>query len=183
MYVSSVQHGSVHDQTHFYKDDVPKKLRHRYGKKQVKVGNKSYQAAIIGDKAYTKLMVPNNWRVMVTKTGEKHDVFQDMGRGINVKKRKKTADESTEGARSHAESYHDMRRSFLTSFDSDQHVEWRSEVAIHRAVVERVIGAMKSWKCLLNELTVSDLRRCEKLVRVVAALCNCQLITNDSNTW
>ena len=32
VYVSSVQHGSVHDQTHFYKDDVPWKLRHRYGK-------------------------------------------------------------------------------------------------------------------------------------------------------
>ena len=41
------------------------------------------------------------------------------GQRDRCKKHKKTADESTEGARSHAESYHDMRRSFLTPFDSD----------------------------------------------------------------
>lgn len=107
----------------------------------------AYQPCISGDKAYPKIDLPSGWHLYVTMTAEHEEVQV----------------ESTS-----AESY-------LIDGDCRRHKS--PEIAQYRSVVERVIGAMKEFKVLMNVALLSQTPVVEiyKFVVVISALVNYNL--------
>jgi len=109
---------------------------------------RTYQPCISGDKAYPKIELPADWHLYVTMTAE-HDAVQV---------------ESNPSA-----------ESYLIDGDSRRHKS--PEIAQFRSVVERVIGAMKEFKVLMNVALLSQTPVVEiyKFVVIISAIVNYNL--------
>ena len=79
---------------------------------------------ISGDKAYPRILLPSSWQLYVTMTAE-HEAISEV-------------DIEDNGAAS------------AFNIDNDERRFKSPEIAKFRSVVERVIGAIKSFKILLN---------------------------------
>ena len=108
---------------------------------------KEYVLAVGGDKAYPEIVLPSDWHVYVTMTAE----YQAL----------ETSDPATSA--------------YLINDDPRRHKT--PELAKYRAVVERVIGAMKKFKILLNVEFISQIKddMLHKLLYLIAALINYNL--------
>lgn len=56
-------------------------------------------------------------------------------------------------------------------------------VATYRAVVERVMAALKRWRVLVTQYHLSNRNRAKKIIFVVACLTNYQLANDCSSNW
>ena len=68
VYVSDyVVGGSVHDSVHWQVSDVVKRLKETYPTAFTATGKRR---AVSGDKAYPCINTPDDWQLIITKTGE-----------------------------------------------------------------------------------------------------------------
>lgn len=114
------------------------------------IDGKDYTLCVGGDKAYPEIDLPSDWHVYVTMTAEHQAIESD-----------KSSDQSS--------------AQFLINNDNRRHKS--PELAKYRAVVERVIGAMKKFKILLNVEYISQIKDdiLHKLLYLVAAIVNYNL--------
>ena len=120
-----------------------------------------------GDKAYPLILLPSGWHLHVTMTAKEDDV--DVQKG--VKESEKYLEKKGES------------RKFVHTIADDPKRYRTPEIALDRAVVERVIQAIKSWKWLANVpwLSKQNQRDVYVLVVVIAAICNWTLRRRKSS--
>lgn len=111
---------------------------------------KEFVLTVGGDKAYPEIDLPSDWNVFVTMTAE-HQA---------IEKPNKSAD---------------LPSAYL--INNDDRRRKCPELAKYRAVVERVIGAMKKFKILLNVEFISQIKddMLHKLLYLIAAIVNYNL--------
>lgn len=111
------------------------------------IGESEFVLTVGGDKAYPEIDLPSGWNVFVTMTAE-HQAIE-----------KPKSSDST----------------YL--INNDNRRKKSPELAKYRAVVERVIGAMKKFKILLNVEFISQIKddMLHKLLYLIAAIVNYNL--------
>ena len=178
VYLSSIQGGKLHDKTHWQLDKTSEKLlefyrKYSYNNGELDVENSRYRCTIGGDKAYKGLQVPEGWLLLLTKSAERHDVEEEMNahnHGPNPKPKPKPKPKP---------------RSKPKPAPQEVRVEevYDAGVATYRAVVERVMAALKRWRVLVTQYHLSNRNRAKKIIFVVACLTNYQLANDCSSNW
>jgi hypothetical protein len=112
------------------------------------IDERDYTLCVGGDKAYPEIILPADWHVYVTMTAEHQAIESEPS---------------------------DQSSAYLINNDRRRHKS--PELAKYRAVVERVIGAMKKFKILLNVEYVSQIKDdiLHKLLYLIAAIVNYNL--------
>ena len=147
--------------------------KYSYNNGELDVENSRYRCTIGGDKAYKGLQVPEGWLLLLTKSAERHDVEEEMNahnHGPNPKPKPKPKPKP---------------RSKPKPAPQEVRVEevYDAGVATYRAVVERVMAALKRWRVLVTQYHLSNRNRAKKIIFVVACLTNYQLANDCSSNW
>jgi len=123
-----------------------------------------YTFAIGGDKAYPHISLVDGWSLFVTMTAGSDDAIKEA--------------ESATASSAEVMSQQGLDiPNFIHNINDNKQHHRHPKIARPRSVVERVIGAMKSYQILTNITFISKQKTYTvfKLIVIVAALCNYNL--------
>jgi hypothetical protein len=120
--------------------------------------------SIGGDKAYPHILLPKGWSLFITMTSEEEESIQQ-------------ANEANLRSMEVFEERNIRLPTFLHTINGDAARHRTPEIARSRAVVERVINAIKDFLILTNIAFISKqkVHFVFKMVVIIAAICNYNL--------
>jgi len=120
--------------------------------------------SIGGDKAYPHVLLPKGWSLFLTKTSEEEESIEQ-------------ANEANKRSAEVFERCSQSQPTFVHTINGDLACHRTPEIAQSRAVVERVIKAIKAFLILMNIsfLSQQEVHFVYKMIVVVAAICNYNL--------
>jgi hypothetical protein len=144
-YVSQPEGAAMHDKTHWNISGACNLLQAKYGESgKVVVGNTTYQLEMWADKAYPYMDLPRGWKARITRSGAA-STDTDSTDKVPAKLNPKL-----------------------------ENVVFDTQMARHRAVIERVNHCIKSFEAVTS---MSD-EKLNKMVRLCAAIHNVRLKLN-----
>ena len=205
MYSSNIEGGKLHDKTHWIRENVSERMYKFYANIKsykdgtLRVANRRVNLAVGGDKAYKGLLLPRGWRLCITKSGERHDIDEEQMKhdGIDYRKlstKGKEKDTEKEKEVSNADGQEKKRKKpsarteSISSFppaDLEESQSFDPTIAKYRAVVERVMKAIKRWQVCVTMYHLKGGRRVNRIARCVVMLTNYQLLYDREGrlTW
>lgn len=169
MFVSDIRTGNTHDKTHYNSSNVNEIISNKYGDlNNLVYQNKKYTIAMGGDKAYVNPIVPDGVHVYVTKSAEetlKADAIADQEQAKAPGQKRKKREEP-------------VLKKKPKKKDANPNNHLDPNIAVHRAVVERMFRRMKEWNILKNRRIVNS-GELNLVVRFIAAIENWFVINNN----
>lgn len=176
VWVSEIMSGKVHDRDAWNNSGVAQELRKKYGTQypQKKPTIDNPILSVGGDKGYPHIVLPQGWKLYVTKTAITElqaNPMAQMDDNELVSQSESTSSEISSEQNSATDSS-DEHKNFDHLPNSDNRI-FTKELAQFRSVVERSFRDVKCWQILGNRYFTSSKRsRLHRVVRIICAIVN-----------